>query len=622
MMLNLDSTTFKTLIAVTWNTLTWSSGNVNIASGDLLVNLGTDGGVSAPDYDGSPMAIYAVPSTTTKITNAEVSSDSTTGNYDFYHDGDGMFWELIRDSGGTPVQIIDGHSTNPRINVCDYGATGDGTTDDSAAINAALRSVNTGGGQVYFPSGNYDCDPATASNPDEGTLTCTEPVHIIIDNAGLILASAAATEVDGLVLTGNRSRIEGRGDAVIQASRSLDDGTAYNVVRFEDSAETMGNVSVENVRFSLTVTGTDANLLLACVRVNATTAARGYDGVRIEDCEFVCGASNNPTLADLRGVYLYNFIGAADNTRILKHAKVINNKFLDFDGQGIQAFACDHLKISGNSMEEMNKGNSAGGGGIVLNGCSNFTVSENTMVSGATGSGNGISMTFAGFDTDLDCTDGVVDSNTIKQENSSQADYGIHAIDCVDCVISRNVLKSTVSVASQFGIRVDDAATNKPTDNMVVGNICTGWNGAGSAGVRVDSGAVRTVVKGNYCSDNATDYIFETASTVIYGDETVLAGLTAEPSGVQGDVPLTMGINEVSTVASANDAVTLPPAVVGQRCVVINSTANILDIYPASGDDCGATANQPVSIASLSTITFYCYDATNWRGGDDKYLVT
>ncbi len=41
-------------------------------------------------------------------------------------------------------------------NVKDYGATGDGTTDDTASINAAVAAANTAGsGTVYLPRGTY-----------------------------------------------------------------------------------------------------------------------------------------------------------------------------------------------------------------------------------------------------------------------------------------------------------------------------------------------------------------------------------------------------------------------------------------------------------------------------------
>ncbi|MEE7546097.1 hypothetical protein HF319_02725 [Xanthomonas sp. Kuri4-1] len=41
------------------------------------------------------------------------------------------------------------------LNVKDFGAFGDGTNDDQAAIQAALDSVGTSGGVVYFPPGTY-----------------------------------------------------------------------------------------------------------------------------------------------------------------------------------------------------------------------------------------------------------------------------------------------------------------------------------------------------------------------------------------------------------------------------------------------------------------------------------
>jgi hypothetical protein len=54
------------------------------------------------------------------------------------------------------------------VNVLDYGATGDGVTDDTAAIQAAIDVASQTGRTVFFPAGTYIATPATAL-PWEGT---------------------------------------------------------------------------------------------------------------------------------------------------------------------------------------------------------------------------------------------------------------------------------------------------------------------------------------------------------------------------------------------------------------------------------------------------------------------
>jgi len=57
------------------------------------------------------------------------------------------FLEVAHNTDGTHKDVF---------NVKDFGATGDGTTDDTIAINLATTAVNnTGGGTVYIPKGKY-----------------------------------------------------------------------------------------------------------------------------------------------------------------------------------------------------------------------------------------------------------------------------------------------------------------------------------------------------------------------------------------------------------------------------------------------------------------------------------
>lgn len=55
---------------------------------------------------------------------------------------------------------LSGKASKTVHNVKDYGATGDGSTDDTAAVQSAVSAaIAAGGGEVFFPSGVYMVDP-------------------------------------------------------------------------------------------------------------------------------------------------------------------------------------------------------------------------------------------------------------------------------------------------------------------------------------------------------------------------------------------------------------------------------------------------------------------------------
>ncbi len=93
----------------------------------------------------------------------------------------------------------------------------------------------------------------------------------------------------------------------------------------------------------------------------------------------------------------------------------------------------------------------------------------------------------------------------------------------------------------------------------------------------------------------------------------VNSGLTASTTQTQGNGALTADVNEVSTVGSADDTVTLPTAVIGRKVAIINNGANQLRIFPASGDNLGQGADTAVALASGSNIVFLAFDVTNWE---------
>jgi len=73
------------------------------------------------------------------------------------------------------------------FNVADFGAVGNGTTDDTAAIQAAINAaVAAGGGTIHFePSKTYFCN--TRANPSAGQTTLGKHLHVIGGTANLKL---------------------------------------------------------------------------------------------------------------------------------------------------------------------------------------------------------------------------------------------------------------------------------------------------------------------------------------------------------------------------------------------------------------------------------------------------
>jgi polygalacturonase len=54
--------------------------------------------------------------------------------------------------------------SGPRFNVRDYGARGDGVTDDTTAIQAAVNAAPNGGSTIYFPAGTYIANNIQVTN--------------------------------------------------------------------------------------------------------------------------------------------------------------------------------------------------------------------------------------------------------------------------------------------------------------------------------------------------------------------------------------------------------------------------------------------------------------------------
>ena len=192
--------------------------------------------------------------------------------------------------GRTPTQLLDvagtiaknGVTITPWINVkTDYGATGNGSTDDRTAINNAIAAANSSGASLYFPFGTYKVS---------ASLTALTASGVIVKGDGrnrTIIASSSASG-DVFTMAGQFQTIEDLSfvPSVFRTSgyelklalgcfqnvvRNIYFNFGYNGILNQDSSESI----IENVQFRY-MTGTAGFYFTG-------TSAYGSYGLRIKN---------------------------------------------------------------------------------------------------------------------------------------------------------------------------------------------------------------------------------------------------------------------------------------------------------------------------------------------------
>jgi hypothetical protein len=172
LMVGIDEATFSgnyTVTSVAAGVLTLTVGAaITVNTGDRVINLGSDTGVSAPNYDASPTVIYSTPDTTTVIVDSTVTPDAG-GEYGYWHDGTINLWELVLNAAGDPIEIIvgayeyrtDSFFGDRWVNL--YKTSGSGTSADPwIGWETAFSTIPTSGANILFNAGFYTQNSAIA----------------------------------------------------------------------------------------------------------------------------------------------------------------------------------------------------------------------------------------------------------------------------------------------------------------------------------------------------------------------------------------------------------------------------------------------------------------------------
>ena len=354
------------------------------------------------------------------------------------------------------------------VSVKDFGAVGDGVTDDTAAIQAAIDSLSTGGA-VYFPEGVYSISASLVVNSpnitlygdgaSQSTIQSTSPSFWLIrytDNADYLT-------VRGIYLKGS----------AVDAST-----TQYGIGYNTSSTEAPEYVTITNCRFAYTNNGivTGSGKYWSVTENNfdhliGVTASRGYGILAAENTAYCLFDSNN-------------FVGSSGNGRHAVYMSVgcsycvaSNNIVSDFAQSALISRAASGQPgaignvITGNTVKGGGTSTTADSAAISVDGIAkNNTVSNNTVIDF---DNVGIIVSDAG-------AGGVCENNTVS--GNAVIGAGLNGISVLGAKFT-NVIGNYVYNASRLssgtsrGILVASQGSWGTTlceDTQVVGNVVMG----------------------------------------------------------------------------------------------------------------------------------------------------
>lgn len=279
---------------------------------------------------------------------------------------------FVQSGSGAVTRTVEAKLREFLVSVKDFGAVGDGVTDDRAAINAAFTEViNRGYGTVFFPSATY-----LISNSIGNTTGTTDPVSIsVLGELGTTIECDPSVGMNyGIDLIFSDLRYAMVQNITIQGNDKVATGLR---VRSGSTTERCQLVYINNVRaFDLNIVNdasitTSANGIIVdhgnlginlwitnCYVANVSRDKTGAcSGIVAQDSMTILVQNNaifnvthnNQTLADADGIKVFSNNDAGEYYR-QSTCEVSNNRIVNCNGRMIKLQTDGVCVCSGNMM--------------------------------------------------------------------------------------------------------------------------------------------------------------------------------------------------------------------------------------------------------------------------------
>jgi parallel beta-helix repeat protein len=389
------------------------------------------------------------------------------------------------------------------VSVKDFGAVGDGVTDDTAAIQAAIDAAALLGKSVLVngTSASYLCGPISVSASLVGENRATSKLTRKTGTTGAwlnVIANAVQVSnlyLDGAYVAARCIEIDGYNDVVITNNIARQIGEYFVhfnnagrlVVSFNDYKD--GSNGIANLM--------PVDSVAAIVSIDVKIIGNHIENIPGTAIHFAGKQSSTDPLF-------------AWSNPLVNNGVISNNTINNVDGNGIIAQSY-YLTISNNTVRDT--GNVGGNQGIVPQG------KYISVVSNVIEGGSGVGIDMGGCDTST------VSGNVVQL----QAEIGIELNSCTNTTCVGNTI-----VDCGFGITGDASAgiavlqgffgpSLTSLNNVVSGNTVVSGGSSGEYGVSVGAGVTECIVTGNNLVNSGTVtqlFVSATADALAYGNAT------------------------------------------------------------------------------------------------------